>query len=161
MKSLSTWAAVPALVGMLGASVAAQAFVVSQGVEDETFVASSFDEDEAPFELEAGSYTLSLLVNDFFGDGGASGFIITNTEVPEEVFKVTLTQSGLAQSLFTTVGGWFAWNVAGVVGTLTSYTAAVEESAPVPLPPSVMMLGSAAAAMFSIRRRGGKTEVAG
>lgn len=157
MKSVMKWAAVPAFVGLLGASVAAQAFVVSDGLEDDNFVASSFDEGESPFELAAGSYTLSLLVNDFFDDGGASGFIITNTEAPE-VFKVTLTESGLAQSMFTTVGGWFAWNVAGVVGTLTSYTAAVE---PVPLPPSVLMLGTAAAAMFSIRRSTAKTEATG
>jgi len=152
MKIGMKWAAVPALVGLLGASAAAQAFVVSEGLEEDTFVVSSFSAGESPFELAAGSYTLSLLINDFFDDGGSSGFIITNTEAPE-VFKVTLTESGLAQSVFTTVGGWFAWNVASVVGTLTSYTAAVEETAPIPLPPSALMLGTAAAAMFSIRRR--------
>lgn len=152
----------PALAGLMGLGMAlpAQAFVVSSGVEDSTFVTSSFDTGNSMFELAAGDYTMSLLVNDFFDDGGASGFIITNTSAPE-VWKVTLTESGLDQLTFTTVGGWFAWNVAGVVGTLTSYTAAIDEVAPVPLPPSLLMLGTAAAAMFSIRRRAGKTETTG
>lgn len=151
----------PALVGLLGLSVVlpAQAFIVSKGLEENNYVVSSFDDGEEMFELTAGSYTMSLLVQDFFEDGGASGFIITNTSAPEK-WTVTLTESGLDQLTFTTAGGWFAWSVAGVVGTLSSYTAAIEEAAPVPLPPSVLMLGTAAAAMFSIRRRS-KSEVTG
>lgn len=160
MNLISKAIAVPALAGFIGLGVVvpAQAFVVSSGVEDTTFVASNFDDGEEMFELTAGSYTMSLLVNDFFDDGGSSGFIITNTSAPE-TWKVTLTESGLDQLNFTTAGGWFAWSVAGVVGTLTSYTAAIE-AAPIPLPPSVLMLGTAAAAMFSIRRRH-KSEVTG
>lgn len=160
MNLISKALTAPALAGLLGLGTVlpAQAFVVSSGVEEDTYVNSSFDVGEEMFELTAGSYTMSLLVNDFFDDGGASGFIITNTSAPE-VWKVTLTESGLDQLTFTTAGGWFAWSVAGVVGTLSSYTAAVE-AAPIPLPPSVLMLGTAAAAMFSIRRRS-KSEVTG
>lgn len=93
----------PALTGLLGvgATWPVQAFGVSSGVEEDTFVRLSFDAGESMFELAAGNRTRALPVNDSFDEGDASD----------------------------------------------------EETAPIPLPPSVLMLGTAAAAMLGIHRK--------
>ncbi len=141
--------AVPALASLLSMSSVVQADVVSEGFETG---AGIFD--SGSLLLDAGDYTLDLTAFTF-GPAGPFIFGITNTEAPE-AFQVSVAEFGAASFLFSTVGGMFDFLVGGNGGTGTIYEASVNA---VPLPPSVLMLGTAAAAMFSIRRRAVKTEV--
>ena len=146
MKSLAKSLAIPALVGMLGMSAASQAMVVSEGFELGSGV---FDSGEVT--LAAGDYTLDLEAFTF-GPAGPFIFGITNAV---ESFQVSVAEFGSASTFFSTVGGVFSFLVGGSAGTGTIYEASIN-TAPIPLPPSILMLGSAAAAMFSIGRRRAK-----
>lgn len=153
MTLMSKTFAVPALVGLLSMSSVVQAEVVSDG-----FVWGDGIFDSGTVSLDAGDYSLDLTAFTF-GPAGPFIFGITNTEAPE-AFQVSVAEFGAASFLFSTVGGVFNFLVGGDAGDGAIYEASVN-TAPVPLPPSILMLGSAAAAMFSIRRRAGKTEVVG
>jgi len=143
--------AVPALAGLLSMSSVVQADVVSDG-----FATGAGVFDSGSIFLDAGAYTLDLTAFTF-GPAGPFIFGITNTEAPE-AFQVSVAEFGAASFLFNTVGGMFDFLVGGNAGTGAIYEASINA---VPLPPSVLMLGTAAAAMFSIRRRASKTEVVG
>lgn len=152
MKMTAKSLAVPALVGMLSLGSAAQAMVVSEGFETGAGVF-----DSGSITLGAGQYTLDLTAFTF-GSAGPFIFGITNNDVASEAFQVSVAEFGAASFLFNTVGGVFDFLVGGNAGDGTIYEASVNA---VPLPPSLLMLGTAAAAMFSIRRRSAKTEVKG
>ena len=71
-----------------------------------------------------------------------------------EAYQVILGDlPGTVSTTFTTAGGTFDWLVGGP-GPFTVFTASVNPVEPIPLPSSVIMLGSALAAMVSIGRRG-------
>lgn len=141
MKLLAKTLAVPALVGLLGLSTASQAMVVSEGFE---MGAGIFD--SGSLTLAAGEYTLDLTAFTF-GPAGPFVFGIANDT---EAFQVSVAELGLASTLFSTVGGVFSFLVGGNAGSGTIYEASINA---IPLPPSILMLGTAAAAMFSIGRR--------
>jgi hypothetical protein len=145
MKLFTKALAVPALVGMLGLSTASQAMVVSEGFE---LGAGNFDSGE--ITLAAGDYTLDLEAFTF-GPAGPFIFGIANDT---EAFQVSVAEFGLASTFFSTVGGVFSFLVGGNAGTGTIYEASINA---VPLPPSILMLGTAAAAMFSFGRRHSKS----
>ena len=151
MNSMTKTLAVPALVGMLGFASASQAFVVSDGFQTGAGVF-----DSGSFWLDAGQYTMDLTAFTF-GPAGPFIFGINNGDAPE-AWQVSVAEFGAASFLFNTVGGMFDFLVGGNAGGGTVYEASVNA---VPLPPSILMLGTAAAAMFSIRRRNSKTEVVG
>jgi len=143
MNYLAKSLAVPALVGMLGLSTASQAMVVSEGFE---LGSGIFDSGEVT--LVAGDYSLDLEAFTF-GPAGPFIFGITNAM---ESFQVSVAEFGSASTFFSTVGGVFNFLVGGSAGPGTIYEASIN-TAPVPLPSSILMLGTAAAAMFSIGRR--------
>ena len=143
MNLLAKTLAVPALVGLLGLSTASQAMVVSEGFE---IGGGIFD--SGSLTLAAGDYSLDLEAFTF-GPAGPFIFGITNAA---ESFQVSVAEFGSASTFFSTVGGVFSYLVGGAAGTGTIYEASIN-AAPVPLPPSILMLGTAAAAMFSIGRR--------
>lgn len=142
MKSITKLFAVPAIVGMLGFASASQAFVVSEGFETG---GGLFDSGE--IWLDAGDYSLDLTAFTF-GAAGPFIFGISSSETGE-AFQVSVPTFGAASTLFSTVGGLFDFLVGGSAGSGTIYEASIE---PVPLPPSLVMLGSAVAAMVSIGR---------
>ncbi len=141
MKLIAKTLAVPALVGLLGLSTASQAMVVSEGFE---MGGGIFD--SGSLSLAAGDYSLDLSAFTF-GPAGPFIFGITNSA---ESFQVSVAEFGSASTFFSTVGGMFSFLVGGNAGTGAIYEASVNA---VPLPPSILMLGTAAAAMFSIGRR--------
>jgi len=150
MNLIAKLVAVPALAGALGLGAAVQAEVISDGFELGSGVF-----DSGSFWLDAGSYSLDLTAFTF-GPAGPFIFGIDN-QANDEAWQVSVAEFGDASFLFSTVGGMFDFLVGGDAGSGTIYEASVNA---VPLPPSVLMLGTAAAAMFSIRRRS-KSEVTG
>ena len=144
MKLFTKALAVPAIVGLLGMSAASQAMVVSEGFE---LGGGVFDSGE--LTLAAGDYSLNL---EAFTFGPAGPFIFGISNDTEE-FQVSIAEFGSASTFFSTVGGVFSFLVGGNAGTGAIYEASVNA---VPLPPSILMLGTAAAAMFSFGRRQSK-----
>jgi len=151
MKSMIKFLAVPAIAGMLGFGAASQAFVVSEGFETGSGV---FDSGEV--SLSAGDYTLDLTAFTF-GPAGPFIFGISNLSTGE-AFQVSVPAFGAASVAFSTVGGLFDFLVGGNAGAGAIYEASINA---VPLPPSLVMLGTAVAAMVSIGRRGAKAQQAG
>ena len=144
MKLFKKYSTISALLVLLSLSVASQASVVDSGFKTGSWA------DFGVITLAPGSYTLDLTAFTF-GPAGPTVFGIANLN---EAFQVAVATFGAAQTAFTTVGGTFNWVVGGNAGAGTAFTAAVNAAAPVPLPSSVIMLGSALAAMVSIGRRG-------
>lgn len=149
MKSMTKLLAVPALIGMLGFASASQADVVSSGFETG---AGIFD--TGSIFLDAGLYTLDLTAFTF-GAAGPFIFGISSSETGE-AFQVSVPAFGAASTPFTTIGGMFDFLVGGNAGTGAIYEASINA---VPLPPSLVMLGTAVAAMVSIGRKSAKTGV--
>ena len=84
-----------------------------------------------------------------FGPAGPTVFGIANSA---EAYQVAVASYGFASAAFTTIGGTLNYLVGGFAGSGTVFNAEINPAV-VPLPASVMMLGSALAAMFSIGRR--------
>ncbi len=147
MKTMSKLMAVPALVASLGFAAASQAMVVSEDFETGAGIFDAGD-----IFLDAGAYTLDLTAFTF---GAAGPFIFGLSNLATgEAFQVSLPAFGAASTSFSTLGGLFDFLVGGDAGPGTIYEASISA---VPLPPSLMMLGTAVAAMVSIGRRGSKT----
>ncbi len=156
MKLLSKYSTISALLVLLTFSVGSQAQTVDSGVKF-----GSWSETGPTFVLASGNYTLDLLAFSL-GTGAPTLFGIANTLIPAEHFSVAIAGDGIASQAFTTVGGTFGWLTFGVVnpGDIKGFTASVNAvPAPVPLPSSVIMIGSALAAMVSIGRRGASRRV--
>ena len=126
--------------------MASQADVVASGFKTGSWA------DYGVITLDPGSYTLDLTAFTF-SPAGPTVFGIANLS---EAFQVAVASFGAASAAFTTVGGTFNWVVGGFAGTGTVFTASVNA---VPLPSSVIMIGSARAAMVSIGRRGASRRV--
>ena len=126
--------------------MASQAVVVDSGFKTGSWA------DYGVITLDPGSYTLDLTAFTF-GPAGPTVFGIANLS---EAFQVAVASFGAASAAFTTVGGTFNWVAGGFAGTGTVFTASVNA---VPLPSSVIMIGSALAAMVSIGRRGASRRV--
>jgi len=151
MNLISKTFAIPAMAGMLSLGTAVQAEVVSEG-----FALGDGLFDSGSIWIDAGEYSLDLTAFTY-GKAGPFIFGITNNDAPE-AWQVSVAEFGAASFLFSTVGGLFDFLVGGDAGDGAIYEASINA---VPLPPSLLMLGTAAAAMFSIRRRAGKTETTG
>ena len=144
MKLLKNYSMISALLVLLTLSVASQAQVVDSGFRSGDW--AEFGE----ITLDAGDYTLELSA---IGSGVPLLFGLIGQDV-EEFYQVILGDlPGTVSSAFTTAGGTFQWLVGGP-GPFTVFTASVNPVEPIPLPSSVIMLGSALAAMVSIGRRG-------
>lgn len=146
MKLFSKYSTISALLVLLTFSMASQADVVASGFKTGSWA------DYGVITLDPGSYTLDLTAFTF-GPAGPTVFGIANLS---EAFQVAVASFGAASAAFTTVGGTFNWVVGGFAGTGTVFTASVNA---VPLPSSVIMIGSALAAMVSIGRRGASRRV--
>ncbi|MBX9604829.1 MAG: hypothetical protein K2Y51_01315 [Gammaproteobacteria bacterium] len=144
MKLLKNYSMISALLVLLTLSVASQAQVVDSG-----FRAGSWA-DFGEITLAAGDYTLELSA---IGSGVPLLFGLIGQDVAEAYQVVLGDLPGTVSKTFTTVGGTFDWLVGGP-GPFTVFTASVNKVEPIPLPSSVIMLGSALAAMVSIGRRG-------
>ena len=146
MKLFSKFSTISALLVLLSFSAASQAQVLDSGFE----VGSWADSGNVP--LAAGNYTLELLAVAFAEPAGP--FVFGLKGASEPLYKVTLLTEGFVSQVFSLAGGTYHWLVGGDGGALgTGFTASVN-AAPVPLPSSVIMIGSALAAMVSIGRRG-------
>ena len=143
MKLFKKYSTISALLVLLTLSAASQADVVDSGFKTGSWA------DFGVITLAPGSYTLDLTAFTF-GSAGPTVFGIANLS---EAFQVAVASFGSAQTAFSTVGGTFNWVAGGFAGLGTAFTASVNP-APVPLPSSVIMLGTALAAMVSIGRRG-------
>ena len=141
MKLFSKFSTISALLVLLTFSMASQADVVDSGFRTGSWA------DYGVITLDPGSYTLDLTAFTF-GTAGPTVFGIANLT---EAFQVAVASFGAASAAFTTVGGTFNWVAGGFAGAGTVFTASVNA---VPLPSSVIMIGSALAAMVSIGRRG-------
>ena len=148
MKFLSKYSTISALLVLLTFSMASQADVVDSGFKLGSWA------DYGVITLDPGSYTLDLTAFTF-GTAGPTVFGIANLS---EAFQVAVASFGAASTAFTTVGGTFNWVAGGFAGAGTVFTASVN-AAPVPLPSSLIMIGSALAAMVSIGRRGASRRV--
>ncbi len=144
MKLLKNYSMISALLVLLTLSVASQAQVVDSG-----FRAGSWA-DFGEITLAAGDYTLELSA---IGSGVPLLFGLIGQDVAEAYQVILGDLPGTVSTTFTTAGGTFDWLVGGP-GPFTVFTASVSPVEPVPLPSSVIMLGSALAAMVSIGRRG-------
>lgn len=144
MKLLKNYSMISALLVLLTLSVASQAQVVDSG-----FRAGSWA-DFGEITLAAGDYTLELSA---IGSGVPLLFGLIGQDVAEAYQVILGDLPGTVSTTFTTAGGTFDWLVGGP-GPFTVFTASVNPVEPVPLPSSVIMLGSALAAMVSIGRRG-------
>lgn len=144
MKLLKKYSMISALLVLLTLSVASQAQVVDSG-----FRAGSWA-DFGEITLAAGDYTLELTA---IGSGVPLLFGLIGQDVAEAYQVILGDLPGTVSTTFTTAGGTFDWLVGGP-GPFTVFTASVNPVEPVPLPSSVIMLGSALAAMVSIGRRG-------
>lgn len=143
MRLFSKFSTISALLVLLTFSTASQAVVVDSGFKTASWA------DFGVLALNPGSYTLDLTAFTF-GPAGPTVFGIANST---EAFQVAVASFGTASTAFTTVGGNFNWLTGGFVGVGagTGFVASVNV---VPLPSSVIMIGSALAAMVSIGRRG-------
>ena len=147
MKLFSKFSTISALLVLLTFSMASQAAPVFQHSGSESGSWADF----GVITLNPGSYTLDLTAFTF-GGPGPTIFGIANLT---EAFQVAVASFGMASTAFTTVGGGtFTWGVGGLAGAGTTVFQASVNAAPVPLPSSVIMIGSALAAMVSIGRRG-------
>ena len=145
MKLFSKFSTISALLVLLSFSAASQAQVLDNGFEDGGWAHSG------TVPLAAGNYTLELLVLAFGEEPvGPFGFGLLKEGTPGPFYKVTLPTEGFVSQVFSLAGGTYKWLVAGNGGALgTGFTASVN-AAPVPLPSSVIMIGSALAAMDGI-----------
>ena len=144
MKLLKNYSMIGALLVLLTLSVASQAQVVDSGFRSGDWA------DFGEITLDAGDYTLELSA---IGSGVPLLFGLIGQDVAEAYQVILGDLPGTVSSAFTTAGGTFTWLVGGP-GPFTVFTASVNPVEPIPLPSSVIMLGSALAAMVSIGRRG-------
>ncbi|MBK8957297.1 MAG: hypothetical protein IPM80_02405 [Proteobacteria bacterium] len=146
MKVLSKYSMISALLVLLTFSMGSQAQVVDSGFKVGSWA------DSGNITLAAGDYTLELLAVAFSDPAGP--FVFGLKGASEPLYKVTLATEGFVSQVFSLAGGTYHWLVGGNGGDFgTGFTASVN-AAPVPLPSSVIMIGSALAAMVSIGRRG-------
>lgn len=147
MKFFSKYSTISALLVLLTFSMGSQANVVDSGARTGSWA------DFGVLTLGAGSYTLDLTAF-----GSPTGTVFGISKGVAEVFQVALAAAGSASTVFTTTGGTFNWGVGGFAGPFSIFSASVN-AAPVPLPSSIIMIGSALAAMVSIGRRGASRRV--
>jgi len=127
---------------LISLSVGSQAVTVDSGFKTGSWA------DFGVLTLAPGSYILDLTAFTF-GTAGPTVFGIANLS---EAFQVSVASFGAGSTAFSTIGGTFNYIVGGFAGLGTVFTASVN-AAPVPLPASVVMFGSALAAMVGIGRR--------
>lgn len=130
------------LLLFMSLSVTSQALTVDSGFKTGSWA------DFGVLTLAPGTYTLDLTAFTF-GTAGPTIFGIANLS---EAFQVSVASFGAGSTPFSTLGGTFNYIVGGFAGLGTVFTASVN-AAPIPIPASVVMFGSALAAMVGIGRR--------
>ena len=104
--------------------------------------------DAGTLQLDPGNFVMELTVFTF-DTGGPFIFGLADAS---ETFKVTLAGDGLASLSFTTLGGVFNYLVGGGAGSGAIFSATVTPETTVPIPQSLVLLGSACAALLGLRR---------
>ena len=142
MKLFKKLSMAGALLLLVSLSVSSQALTVDRGFKTGSWA------DFGVLTLAPGSYALDLTAFTF-GTAGPTVFGIANLA---EAFQVSVASFGAGSTVFTTLGGTFNYIVGGNGGLGTVFTASINTAA-VPLPASVVLLGSALAGMVGIGRR--------
>jgi hypothetical protein len=144
MKLLGRYLSAPVLFALLSLSNHSQAMTVASG-----FATGPGLFDSGEITLDPGDYTLDLEAFTF----GLAGPFIFGISNLVETFQVSVATFGGASSPFTTVGGTFDYLVGGFAGAGAIFKASISPVAPVPLPPAVLLLGTALAAVVGIGPR--------